>query len=117
MPHSSHASALRRTPDMSKMEEVAASKPNFTGVWVLVKQSNSDAFLKVRTPRMECTCGGGVYTLEQARGANYIMRKASKALTLKHTITQVQYSVAAGFATTVQRPTCGHRMATASRSS
>ena len=88
--HSSHASALLRAPDMSKMEEVAASKPNFTGVWVLVKQSNSDAFLKVRTPRMECTCGGGVYTLEQARGANYIMRKASKALKLKHTITQVQ---------------------------
>ena len=35
-------------------------------------------------------CGGGVYTFEQARGANYIMRKASKALKLKHTITQVQ---------------------------
>ena len=54
--HSSHASALLRAPDMSKMEEVAASKPNFTGVWVLVKQSNSDAFLKVRAPRMEYTC-------------------------------------------------------------
>lgn len=34
---------------MSKEEEdTAVERPNFTGVWVLVRMENHDAFMKVR---------------------------------------------------------------------